>query len=62
VKWYSRPSSSDPRGGRVVYEIEKSNPSTSERSWFTSVDFPEPDGAEMIKSIPAMRLNHLFQR
>src|SRR5690242_17548227 len=55
VKRYSRPSSSDPRGARVVYEMEKSSPSTSVRSWLTSVDFPEPEGAEIIKSMPAIR-------
>jgi hypothetical protein len=38
----------------VVYEMEKSSPSTSERTCATSVDFPDPDGAEMINKIPAM--------
>jgi hypothetical protein len=37
-----------------VYEMEKSSPSTSVRSWLTSVDLPDPEGAEMIKSMPAM--------
>jgi hypothetical protein len=38
----------------VVYETEKSNPSTNDRSRLTSVDFPEPEGAEMINRIPAI--------
>ena len=54
MKWYSRPSVSDPLGARVVYEMENSSPSTSERTCATSVDLPDPDGAEMINSIPAM--------
>jgi hypothetical protein len=37
-----------PRGGRVVYEIEKSRPGMSVRTRFTSVDLPEPEGAEII--------------
>src|SRR6476660_2856125 len=53
VKLYSRPFSSDPRGGRVVHEIEKSTPITCLRSSLTSVLLPEPDGAEIIKRIPA---------
>jgi hypothetical protein len=55
VKWYSRPSVSEPRGARVVYDTEKSSPSTSDRTCATSVDLPEPEGAEMINRIPAMR-------
>src|ERR1700753_3583203 len=54
VKWYSRPFSSDPRGSRVVNDTEKSRPSTSLRTSPTSVDFPEPLGAEMMKRIPPM--------
>jgi hypothetical protein len=54
VKWYSTPSASLPRGTRVVYETEKSNPSTNDLSRLTSVDFPEPEGAEMINKIPAI--------
>ncbi len=54
MKWYSRPSVSEPRGARVVYEMENSSPSTSVRTCATSVDLPEPEGAEMINSIPAM--------
>src|ERR1700691_5567344 len=53
VKLYSRPFSSDPRGGRVVHEMEKSTPLTCLRSSLTRVLLPEPEGAEMIKSIPA---------
>jgi hypothetical protein len=54
VKWYSRPSVSEPRGARVVYETENSSPSTSDRTCDTSVDFPDPEGAEMINKIPAI--------
>jgi hypothetical protein len=39
----------------VVKEMENSMPSTRVRSWLTRVDFPEPEGAEMMKSKPAMR-------
>jgi hypothetical protein len=39
----------------VVYETENSSPSTNERTCATSVDLPDPDGAEMINNIPAMR-------
>src|SRR5580658_1687401 len=53
VKWYSRPSSSDPRGWRVVHETAKSTPLTCLRSSLTSVLLPEPEGAEMMKRIPA---------
>jgi len=34
--------------------MEKSKPSTRVRNCVTSVDFPEPEGAEMIKRIPAI--------
>ena len=54
VKWYSRPSVSDPLGARVVYEMENYSPSTSVRTCATSGELPEPEGAEMINSIPAM--------
>ena len=53
VKWYSRPFSSEPLGGRVVHEIEKSTLLTCLRSSLTSVLFPDPDGAEIINKIPA---------
>src|SRR5262245_17225020 len=52
TKWYSRPSISPSRRGRVVYEIENVNRSSSARSRFTRVDFPVPDGAESTNRIP----------
>jgi hypothetical protein len=56
VKQYSRPFSSEPRGGRVVHDIEKSTSFTCLRNSLTSVLLPEPDGAEIINSIPATYL------
>src|ERR1035441_5627552 len=53
VKWYSRPSCSEPRGGRVVHETENSIPLSCLRTSLTSVLFPEPEGAEMMKRMPA---------
>ena len=40
-------------GGRVVQEMAKSTPLTCLRSSLTSVLLPEPDGAEMMKRMPA---------
>src|ERR1035438_8652531 len=53
VKLYSRPLDSEPRGARVVQETAKSTPLSCLRSSLTSVLLPEPEGAEMIKRIPA---------
>src|ERR1039457_4792865 len=53
VKWYSRPLSSEPRGARVVHETAKSTPLSCLRSSLASVLLPEPEGAEIIKRIPA---------
>ena len=60
VKWYSRPFSSEPRGGLVVQEIEKSTPMTCLRSSLTSVLLPDPEGAEMMNRIPATVLQFPF--
>ena len=49
-----------PRGDLVVYETENSRLFTSERSWFTIVDFPDPEGAEMRNKIPANALRFSF--
>src|SRR3569833_3431492 len=57
VKQYSRPFSSDPRGGRVVHEIEKSTSFTCLRNSLTSVLLPEPDGAKIMNKIPATYLS-----
>jgi hypothetical protein len=48
IKKYCRPSTSLPRGARVVYEIENSRSLTFFSSSLTSVDLPEPEGAEMM--------------
>jgi hypothetical protein len=37
----------------VVHETEKSTPMTCLRNSLTSVLLPEPEGAEMMKRIPA---------
>src|SRR6202167_725205 len=48
TKKYSLRFCSGPRGGRVVYEIEKSRLRTILSNLATNVDLPEPDGAETI--------------
>src|ERR1035438_5278671 len=57
VKLYSRPFCSEPRGGRVVQETENSMPVNCLRTSLTSVLLPEPEGAEMMKRMPAMILS-----
>src|SRR5579872_1012939 len=57
VKLYSRPFSSEPRGGRVVQETEKSTPLTCLRSSLTNVLLPDPEGAEMMNRMPATLLD-----
>src|SRR5215469_5177574 len=51
MKKYSRPFSSAPRGLRVVYEMENSRFGICVRSFSTRVDLPDPDGAEIIKTL-----------
>jgi hypothetical protein len=46
---YCLPFCSLPRGARVVYEIEKSRSGTNFSSSLTRVDFPEPEGAEIMQ-------------
>src|SRR5665213_3244218 len=51
MKWYASPLVSPARGLRVVYETEKVTSFISSRSRVTSVDFPDPDGAEIMKTV-----------
>ncbi len=50
MKWYSRPSDSPARGGRVVAETETERCGSEARTSRMTVPFPAPDGPEMTKT------------
>jgi hypothetical protein len=52
TKKYSRPCFSPTRGARVVYETEKQIPGEAAIRRLTSVDFPDPEGADITKMLP----------
>ena len=46
----------DSLGGPVVWDTEKVSPDTSRKSLVTRVDLPDPNGAEMMKTIDILRV------
>jgi len=60
VKKYSRPSCSPGLGARVVVEMETIHSGLRARNALTRLDFPAPDGAAIMSSLPSFKILNLL--
>ena len=56
MKWYSRPSTSCPRGRRVVCDTETASRESSSSSALTRLDLPVPLGAATQNRLPGVSI------